>query len=108
MDDAIFKKETEYLEDTPYGNILIGFDSYIKGSSSAAPGGGRRKAGVDDTNRVFSRSSVRYNDITVYRLFTSNVIDPQLADFVRKGFAWILILSYHPITCPNTYQYFIH
>jgi chromatin modification-related protein EAF6 len=65
MDDAIYKKETEYLEDTPYGNILIGFDNYIKGSSSAAPGGGRRKAGVDDTNRVFSRSSVRYNDITV-------------------------------------------
>jgi chromatin modification-related protein EAF6 len=65
MDDAIYKKETEYLEDTPYGNILIGFDNYIKGSSSAAPGGGRRKAGVDDSNRVFSRSSVRYNDGTV-------------------------------------------
>jgi chromatin modification-related protein EAF6 len=72
MDDAIYKRETEYLEDTPYGNILIGFDNYIKGSSSAAPGGGRRKAGVDDTNRVFSRSSVRYNDITVRALFKFN------------------------------------
>lgn len=65
MDEAIYKKETEYLEDTPYGNILIGFDNYIKGSSSSAPGGGRRKAGVDDSNRVFSRSSIRYNDVTV-------------------------------------------
>ena len=65
MDDAIYKKETEYLEDTPYGNILIGFDNYIKGSSSSAPGGGRRKTGVDDGNRVFSRSSIRYNDVTV-------------------------------------------
>lgn len=75
MDDAIYKKETEYLEDTPYGNILIGFDNYIKGSSGAAPSGGRRKAGVDDTNRVFSRSSVRYNDITVRALLTSNLTE---------------------------------
>jgi chromatin modification-related protein EAF6 len=64
LDDAILKKESEYLEDTPHGNILTGFDNYIKGSSSTAPGGGRRKTAVDDSNRVFSRSS-RMNDGTV-------------------------------------------
>jgi len=64
LEDNIYKKETEYLEETPYGNILTGFDNYIKGSSNAAPGGGRRRAGISETDRVFSRSSIRYNDIT--------------------------------------------
>jgi chromatin modification-related protein EAF6 len=76
MDDAIYKKETEYLEDTPYGNILTGFDNYIKGSSSSAPGGGRRKAGVDDNVRVFSRSSVRYNDNIVSLPLLQSLIPP--------------------------------
>lgn len=60
QEEAIYKKETEYLEETPSGNIITGFDSYTKGTSSA-PGGGRRKAQVTDANRVFSRSSISYN-----------------------------------------------
>lgn len=69
IEDDIYKRETEYLEDTPYGNILTGFDNYIKGSSSSAPGG-RRKPVTDDSNRVFSNSSTRWNDMTVSALFT--------------------------------------
>jgi chromatin modification-related protein EAF6 len=64
LDDQIFKKEGEYLEDTPHGNILTGFDNYIKGSSGTA-GSTRRRAGVTEQDRVFSRSSIRFNDITV-------------------------------------------
>lgn len=63
QEELIFKKETEYLEDTPAGNIIIGFDSYTKGTSSSAAGGGRRKAQVVAANRVFSRSSITWNQV---------------------------------------------
>lgn len=58
MDEAIYKKESEYLESTPHGNILTGFDNYIKGVTSNGVGG-RRKQGVGEADRVFSRSSLR-------------------------------------------------
>jgi len=94
LDDAIYKKETEYLEDTSYGNILIGFDNYIKGSSSTALGGGRRKAGVDDTNRVFSRSSIRYNDITVCVLFPFTISNAR----TRWHSLYRIHPDFHPLT----------
>ncbi|KAK4100591.1 NuA4-domain-containing protein, partial [Parathielavia hyrcaniae] len=56
VEDLIHSKETEYLESTPSGNIVVGFDNYIKGASGAAAQ--RRKTGPPDQNRVFSRSSV--------------------------------------------------
>ncbi|RQM06946.1 hypothetical protein DH86_00000083 [Scytalidium sp. 3C] len=46
QEDAIYKKETEYLEETPSGNIITGFESYTKGTSSTAPNGARRKGGI--------------------------------------------------------------
>jgi len=58
-EEAIFKKETEYLEETPQGNIITGFDAYTKGSS-VAPGGGRRRGQVQEMNRVFTRSSISF------------------------------------------------
>ncbi|KAG4441322.1 hypothetical protein IFR05_003185 [Cadophora sp. M221] len=51
----ILRKETEYLEDTPHGNIIIGFDAYTKGVSVVP--GQRRRLVVVEGNRVFSRSS---------------------------------------------------
>jgi chromatin modification-related protein EAF6 len=65
MDEAIYKKEGEYLEDTPHGNVLTGFDNYIKGVTSNAVA--RRKQGVSDNDRVFSRSSVRLADFMVWK-----------------------------------------
>ncbi|KAK1600542.1 histone acetyltransferase subunit NuA4 [Colletotrichum navitas] len=53
----IEQKETAYLESTPNGNIIAGFDNYIKGTGAAAH---RRKAGATEQNRVFSRSSISY------------------------------------------------
>lgn len=53
QEESIFKKETEYLEETPQGNIITGFEAYTK---AQAPGAARRKTAVNEGNRVFSRS----------------------------------------------------
>lgn len=56
----ILRKETEYLEDTPHGNIIIGFEGYTKGVSVVP--GQRRRLVVVEGNRVFSRSSVSFGN----------------------------------------------
>ncbi|EGX92031.1 Histone H4 acetyltransferase, NuA4 complex, Eaf6 [Cordyceps militaris CM01] len=58
VEDGIAQKESAYLENTPSGNIITGFDNYMKGISGAAAQ--RRKTGPMDLNRVFSRSSISY------------------------------------------------
>ncbi|PMD24940.1 NuA4-domain-containing protein [Hyaloscypha hepaticicola] len=60
QEESIYKKETDYLEETPSGNIITGFEAYTKSSGSSAPGQ-RRRAAVQESNRVFSRSSISYN-----------------------------------------------
>lgn len=69
LEETIYRKETEYLEDTPAGNIILGFDGFVKGASVLGGGGGRRgvdgdrrgdsRRGIDGV-RLFSRSSVSY------------------------------------------------
>ncbi|ESZ99234.1 putative PWI domain mRNA processing protein [Sclerotinia borealis F-4128] len=61
-EDAIFRKETEYLDETPQGNIINGFDGYAKGAGvggvgRAGAGTGRKSAAVGGTDRPFSGSS---------------------------------------------------
>ena len=58
VEDTILQKEIAYLESTPSGNIITGFDNYMKGTSGAAAQ--RRKTGPMEQNRVFSRSSMSY------------------------------------------------
>ncbi|KAI5846926.1 histone acetyltransferase subunit NuA4-domain-containing protein [Tricharina praecox] len=53
-EDNIYKAETAYLEDTQNGNIIKGFDNYIKGGVT------RRKTALNDTDRIFSLSSLTY------------------------------------------------
>ncbi|KAK4160925.1 chromatin modification-related protein [Cladorrhinum sp. PSN259] len=75
QEELIYQKETEYLESTPAGNIITGFDNYTKGTpnNAAAAAAARRKGGgggggggaaldqLIEKNRVFSRSSISYN-----------------------------------------------
>ncbi|RDA93106.1 hypothetical protein CP533_4129 [Ophiocordyceps camponoti-saundersi (nom. inval.)] len=58
LEDGIALKESAYLESTPAGNIITGFENYMKGASGAAAQ--RRKTGSTEQNRVFSRSSISY------------------------------------------------
>jgi chromatin modification-related protein EAF6 len=64
QEDTIFRKETEYLEETPSGNIITGFEAYTKGTG-AASGAARRRGGVSEGSRVFSRSSISFNPAAV-------------------------------------------
>jgi chromatin modification-related protein EAF6 len=64
QEDNIFRKETEYLEETPSGNIITGFEAYTKGTG-AASGAARRRGGLNDGSRVFSRSSISFNPAAV-------------------------------------------
>ncbi|KAH8657606.1 histone acetyltransferase subunit NuA4-domain-containing protein [Tricladium varicosporioides] len=59
-EETIYKKETEYLEETPAGNIITGFEQYTKGNAGTIAGGARRRAQVVEGNRVFSRSSISF------------------------------------------------
>ncbi|KIV99550.1 uncharacterized protein PV09_08850 [Verruconis gallopava] len=65
LEDNIYRLETQYLEETTAGNIIKGFDNYIKGTTSSTTAGGagtasRRKGGITDADRIFSRSSASF------------------------------------------------
>lgn len=54
-EENIAKCEIQYLEDTqPYGNIVKGFDNFIKGTAA------RRRTNISDADRIFSLSSFTY------------------------------------------------
>jgi hypothetical protein len=59
LEDNVYKLETAYIEETQAGNIIKGFDTYVKNSnpSGSAIGGGRRKGPVPEDQRIFSRQA---------------------------------------------------
>ncbi|KAF1835416.1 NuA4-domain-containing protein [Decorospora gaudefroyi] len=65
LEDNILRVETQYLEETSAGNIIKGFDNYIKGAATTTTTSGagtatRRKAPISDADRIFSRSSTSF------------------------------------------------
>jgi chromatin modification-related protein EAF6 len=52
LERQIFALETAYLEDTPAGNVVQGFDNYAANARKSLP---RKK--VMDSERIFSLSS---------------------------------------------------
>jgi hypothetical protein len=68
QEESIYKKETDYLEDTPHGNIITGFENYTKGGGAQA-GQRRGMQRAVESNRVFSRSSVSFGPGGVVSVF---------------------------------------
>ncbi|KAF2278119.1 NuA4-domain-containing protein [Westerdykella ornata] len=67
IEETILARETAYLEETAAGNIIKGFDNYIKGTTATTNASGqgtatRRKAVISDHDRIFSRSSMSLKD----------------------------------------------
>ncbi|KAM0486815.1 hypothetical protein ACHAPX_000078 [Trichoderma viride] len=80
MEESIAQKETAYLDSTPSGNIITGFDNYMKGTSGAAAQ--RRKTGPAEQNRVFSRSSISYRPNNGVRLPSLEDLHAEIASAI--------------------------
>lgn len=57
LEESIYEKETEYFDDSIYGNIVKGFDNFAKSNSG---GSNKRKFVITDEDHIFSMSSATF------------------------------------------------
>lgn len=57
LEETIYEKETDYFNESTYGNIVKGFDNFSKGSSG---GNNKRKLVITDEDHIFSMSSATF------------------------------------------------
>ncbi|CDK27076.1 unnamed protein product [Kuraishia capsulata CBS 1993] len=57
LEEEIFNKETLYLSEATYGNIIKGFDNFTKSASAQQA---KKKMVFGDEDRIFSLSSSTY------------------------------------------------
>ncbi|KAI2467740.1 NuA4-domain-containing protein [Annulohypoxylon bovei var. microspora] len=60
LEQNIVDLEAKYLSNTRIGNIVKGFDNYIKGTSSAAQ---RKQGELKEEDYIWSRSSISHNSL---------------------------------------------
>ncbi|KAI1404664.1 NuA4-domain-containing protein [Hypoxylon fuscum] len=58
LEQNIVDLEAKYLGNTRFGNIVKGFDNYIKGTSAAAQ---RKQGELKEEDYIWSRSSISHN-----------------------------------------------
>lgn len=91
IEDQIFKSEGTYLEETANsGNIVRGFDGWVKGVQVGGRTADERRRGrVRDDDRVFSRSSVGW----------MRVRPPNFHCYSRRGSprisSWLTVVNRH-------------
>lgn len=58
LEDSIYRKEIDYFEESPLGNIVKGFENFSK--TSGGGGANKRKILYSEDDHIFSLSSVNY------------------------------------------------
>lgn len=58
IEDSIYEKETDYFNESTYGNIVKGFENFSK--TSGGGGSNKRRYQYTDDDHIFSLSSVNY------------------------------------------------
>lgn len=106
LEEQIFKLEGAYLEETSNsGNIVRGFDGWVKGVSvGGRAGDDRRRGRVRDEDRVFSRSSVGWMRVSLLKLSASLRLFGILRTFHRRKKAQIPTLRHTPLRRPARFQ----
>ncbi|CCU78984.1 unnamed protein product [Blumeria hordei] len=99
QETLIAKKEHEYLEETPSGNVITGFDNYTKGNIVAGRRRGRDEEERERRWRVFSRSSISWNPQTEQpeadqsAANTATTDTPTLANFQKTEVASVHVAT---------------